>query len=352
MINDTTIHHRGFVISSAGFSLVELMVAMTIGLLLMLGLVSMVINTNRSYGELNKESLRLENGRYALHVLSNDIQHAGFYGDYYDIGSPPAALPDPCTTTIADLQSALPLSIQGYDAPANSPLDCLSNANHLPGTDILVIRRVSTITTAVNDLEDNAGRVYLQGRVDNIVLAVAEDEDDENEAIFSLTKKDGVTRADIREFYVAIYFISPCSESTCTSTADGGNPIPTLKRIELTKWGTSTQMRTSPLIEGIENFQIEYAIDRSGDGTPNESASGANDAYVANPANVTEWSNVVVLRLFLLARGIERSTGHQDAKTYNLGQAGTIGPLDDSYRRHVFNTVIRVANPSSRRETP
>lgn len=352
MTNYTTIHSGVSSKYHLGFSLVELIVAMTIGLLLMLGLVSMVINTNQSYGELNKESLRLENGRYALQILSDDIQHAGFYGEYYDIGSPPGVLPDACATAIASLQSALPLPIQGYDVPASSPLACLSSTNHLPGTDILIIRRVSTNTTDINNLKDNAGRVYLQGRVDNIVLNAAVDNTDQNKVTFNLTKKDAVTPADIHELYVAIYFISPCSSSTCSSSADGGNPIPTLKRIELTKWGTNTEMRTSSLIEGIENLQIEYGIDRSGDGAPNESTSGAGDAYITNPANITEWSNVAALRLFLIARSIDRSAGHQDAKTYNLGQAGTVGPLNDAYKRHVFSTVIRVTNPSSRRETP
>ena len=47
------------------------------------------------------------------------------------------------------LKDAIPLPIQGYDAPATvpSPLSgCLSDANHVPGTDILVIRRADTAT--------------------------------------------------------------------------------------------------------------------------------------------------------------------------------------------------------------
>lgn len=328
----------------AGFSLIELMVAMTIGLLLMIGLVSVVINTNQSYGELNKASLRLENGRYAMQVLGEDIRHAGFYGEYYNLGSPPGALPDPCDTTLASMQLALPLSIQGYDAPASSPLSCLASANHLSGTDILVVRRAATAVTPLADLKSS--RVYVQTRNDTLVI-----DDGNNASSFNLTKKDGVTLADIRQYHVDIYFISPCSVpagSACSASDDGGNPIPTLKRLELTANG----MTTEPLVEGIEDLQIEYGIDRSSDGAPNESSSGAGDAYVTNPANITEWSNVAALRLFLLARNLYQSTGHNDVKSYNLGQAGTKGPFNDAYKRHVFSTAVRVVNPSSRRETP
>ena len=354
MINGIMLHHSRLKGRSAGFSLIEIMVAMAIGLLLMAGLLSVVVNTNQSYGELNKASLRLENGRYAMQVLTDDIQHAGFYGEYFNIPSPPAALPDPCATAPANLQAALPLPIQGYEAPATSPLSCLPSANHLTGTDILVIRRVSTATTAVDALKE--GMVYLQGRTGDVVLNAAASGSEQNQAIFNLTKKDGTTRADIREFSTAIYFISPCSipasGSTCSASADGGNPIPTLKRIELTHSGTSTTMRTTPLVEGIENLQIEYGIDRSGDGAPNESGLGTGDAYVTNPATTTEWSNGVALRLFLLARSIQSSAGHQDAKAYDLGQAGTAGPFNDAYKRHLFSAAVRVINPSSRRETP
>ncbi len=353
---------RGPARRHSGFSLVELMVAVTIGLLLMAGLVSLVVNTNRSYGELTKASRQLENGRYAIQLLEADIQHAGFYGEFHQLASPPAALPSPCATALADLRTALPLPVQGYNGAATSPIPaCVSNANYQPGTDILVIRRAATVAAsalppAASTLASlKPGEVYLQTRGDTFVLNVAA-HPPASTTSFNLKRKDGITLADIRKYHVAIYFISPCSVpsgSDCDGSADGGNPIPTLKRLDLTtnSTGTALEMKTTPLVEGIENLQAEYGIDRDGDGAPNETNVGDNDAYVQNPGtNTTTWSNVVSIRLFLLARNIEPTPGYTDTKTYNLGLAGSSTP-GGAYKRHVFSAVVRLINPSSRRET-
>src|SRR2546430_11077705 len=55
----------------------------------------------------------------------------------------PGVLPDPCeTANMAALRNAAAFSVQGYDAPASSPITtCLPAANHLAGTDVLVVRR-------------------------------------------------------------------------------------------------------------------------------------------------------------------------------------------------------------------
>lgn len=350
---------RGPARHHGGFSLVELMVAITIGLLLMTGLVSLVVNTNRSYGELAKASRQLENGRYAVQLLVTDIQHAGFYGEFYQLASPPATLPSPCETALAELRTALPLPIQGYNGAVTSPIPaCVSDANYQSGTDILVIRRAATVAAsplppAASTLASlTSGEVYLQTRGDTFVLNVAANPPASTTS-FNLTEKDGTTLADIRKYHVSIYFISPCSipsGSNCDGSADGGNPIPTLKRLDLTTDGTNLVMTRTPLAEGIENLQIEYGIDRDGDGAPNETDVGDNDAYVQVPADSAAWSNVVSVRLFLLARNIESTPGYTDTKTYNLGLAGSSTP-GGAYKRHVFSAVVRLINPSSRRET-
>jgi type IV pilus assembly protein PilW len=337
-----------------GVSLIEVMVAITISLMLLAGLVTIMTNTSHSYGETNKASRQLENGRYTMQLLKESIQHTGFYGEHYLLADPPGALPDPCATAAGTLEGAMPLAIQGYDAPSAlpSPLsNCLSDANHVNGTDILVIRRASTTSTAMGSLDQ--GRVYLQSRADDFVLAAADDGTN-NSTTFNLLKADATTSADIRDYRVEIYFISPCnvpsSGNTCTSTADNGSPIPTLKRIILSRNVTATALITEPLVEGIEDLQIEYGIDRSGNGIPNESTSGANNEYITAPA-LADWENVMSVRLFVLVRNTTQSTAYTDAKTYTLGQAGPVGPFNDAFKRHLFSSTIRLVNPSGRRES-
>jgi type IV pilus assembly protein PilW len=102
-------------------------------------------------------------------------------------------------------------------------------------------------------------------------------------------------------------------------------------------------------VEGIENMQIDYGFDTTGDGAPDSYAKDAlpEADWATNPAH---WGNVMAVRLHLLARSNERSAGHKDTKTYNLGLDGTTAATNDNFKRRVFSQLVRVVNPSSRRD--
>jgi len=330
---------------TAGFSLVELMISITIGLLLIAGMATLISNNSAHRAELEKSSRQIENGRYAMQILSDDLRHAGYYGEYYEFGAVPATLPNPCSTTLADLPPALPLSVQGYDAPSSLPTalaTCIGDANHVDGTDVLVVRRTSTVVSGASLV---SGRVYLQTRSDSYVL----NDGSAASTVWNLKKKDGTTSADIRQLVVHVYFVSPCSVpasgTSCTGASDdGGKPIPTLKRLELTGSGGSRSMVITPLVEGIENLQIDYGTDSIGTGTPND--------FVKSPADTTVWGNVVVARVQLVARNVEATAGFSDDKTYEMGLDGTYTP-DSSvqqFKRHAYAQLVRLENPSARRE--
>ncbi|MCY1303743.1 Type IV Pilus-assembly protein W [compost metagenome] len=152
---------------------------------------------------------------------------------------------------------------------------------------------------------------------------------------------------DIRRFIQHIYFISSCSD--CSGNGDG---IPTLKRLELTVNSGSPALRTVPLVEGIENLQIDYGLDDNGNGSP--------ERFVLAPSNIAEWSNLVVVRFNLLVRNLENSAGYRDDKKYSLGGAVStggsvtateVGPFNDGFKRHVFGLTVRLANPAGRKES-
>jgi type IV pilus assembly protein PilW len=381
-----------------GFSLIELMIGLTVGLLLVAGLATIYANSSRSQAELQKSAAQIENGRYAMEKISADLHLAGFYGDFANLPpllssalTVPAILPDPCTTSTANLLAALPLPVQGYDAPSTTPIStCLASANFLGGTDILVVRRASTAVLASTAIPV-ANEIYLQANTDTADIQAGS----ASFAIGTTRKADGSTAtimkknpatgnydlaADIRKYEEHIYFVAPCSVpngggTACTGSADdNGNPIPTLKRLELTSDGTNTIMNLVPLVEGIQNLQIEYGIDD----TPNAAdlstglvGDGAPDTYITNPTNaalsvttpatVSNWQNVVAVKVFVLARNTIATGGYTDTKTYCLGSltsAGAcpstakVGPFNDGYKRHVYSAQVRLNNPGSRREIP
>lgn len=330
----------------AGLSLLEMMIAMTISLFLLVGLAGIFANSSRTQNELTKTARQIEDGRFAISLIADDLSLAGYYGYYY-WPTAPSALVDPCETTDLNVvRSGISLPVQGYDSAGSSPLSCLGSANFQAGTDVLVVRRADSKTTATGSLAAND--VYLQANSDTtnganpIVAAGAAGN-------FTLLLKDNATAAPIRKFHVRTYFISPCSVGdgtggACTATSDGGNPIPTLKRMELVvDSGGSRVLETVPLVEGVENMQVDYGVDTDSD--------GAQENWLTTPAAVADWGNVVSVRVTLLVRNVEKTPGYTDPKTYTLGAAGTVTP-GGNYKRHVYQTVVRLVNPSSRRETP
>lgn len=342
----------------AGLTLIEFMVSIAIGMLMIAALATLIASQSSTRGEIDKSGKMIENGRYATQTLANDIQMAGYWGELPSQPAPPASLPDPCSVATADLIDAMGMAVQGYDAPATLPANlavCVKNQK--PGTDVLVVRRVDPDMSAVQtagaiDLTKVVeGQVYLQTGMDSTgatltdVVAVGSSSAATNATTFLLKKKDKVSAANLRKMVVHIYYISKCSVEVGGScaNADGGAPIPTLKRVDLGVAGGAPVLTATTLAEGIENLQIDYGIDSDSDGAPNGSD-------IAAPTTA-QWPDVVTLKVYLLARSTDLTAEFWDSKTYAMGVAGAVSPAatELAYKRHLFVQSVRLVNPSSRR---
>lgn len=344
----------------AGISLVELMISITLGLLILGGVTTVFTNNSRTRQEIEKTSRQIENGRYAMQVLGDDMQTAGFLGEFDPTPldtSALTALPNACATDLPTLRTALPLHIQGYDNGSGAPT-CLADLKS--GTDIIVVRRASTcIAGATNCDAFVSGVPHFQASLcapatggtelsasptSNADYAAQHYALDTASANLVRHKTNCTTIADLRQYRTHIYFVA--------NNSVGSDGIPTLKRAELGA-GAFTVV---PLVEGVDNLQLEYGIDTDNNGTPN--------AYTANPGSygscsgtacVTHWRNVMAVKINLLARNTERTAGYADSKTYTLGlqadgTANTFGPYNDAYKRHAYAAAVRLGNPAGRRE--
>lgn len=337
-----------------GLSLIELMISITIGLIILSALTTLFVNQSRARTELDKSNRMIDNGRYALELLSDNLRVAGFYGNYMPSGAP-AATPDPCNlttiTTAATNLDVLRHHVQGYNAAtatppstgqiASLPARCTPNVAAVPaftytagsattlkpGSDMLVLRRASTSPVAATAAVANTAYLQVSNcSTDTVSYQIA------TAGFTTFHNKDCATAASLRPFLVQVYFVSPDNNA--------GDGIPTLKRIEFDPAGA---WRATPLVEGIEYLQIDYGLDADAD--------GAADSYIAAPT-AADWPNIVSIKINIIARNTEPTTGYTDTKTYVLGSAGTFGPFNDAYKRHAYTQVVRLVNPSSRREVP
>jgi type IV pilus assembly protein PilW len=393
-----------------GFSLVELMIALTIGLIISLALATMFSQVSVTNKEQFKAALQIENGRYAMDLLNNDLRLAGYYGDYAQLPPGSGTLPDPCDvptqgTAVANTGS-LAYFVQGYPASsltsqASVPTTCQTwiDSNTLkPGSDILVVRRLDTVplvnpsaSPAVTSATAEEGAAYVQttdsvlsiqygsgGTIDRYTNATGTADVISGTGAAAgpsaLTRRDfnpsgGCTpnsaavvcplaAAYIRKLHVDIYFVSNCRKGTgtngkCRTTDD---TIPTLKRLELTVDGSvSPKVPTFaivPLAEGIEFFKVYYGLDKNGDGQVD-----IDQNRLPQPALVADWQNVVQAELRLIAVNSESSSNFADTNRYDLGHDGsgnalTYTPSGDSakFRRHAFDQQVYIVNVGGRRE--
>lgn len=349
-----------------GLTLVEFMISITIGLLMVAAIAALIASQSGNRAEVDRAGRMIENGRYAIRALADDIQLAGYWGELSGVPTTAtlAALPDPCSLALADIEAASQLHIQGYDAPASGSVpSCVTEQQ--PGTDILVVRHAdpdtSSLETApappappVPDLSKlTEGQAYIQtglnvaGTAFDSVMGFGAADTTTNATQFSLKKKDKTTTATVRKVVVRIYYIAKCSVQASGSCAagDGGNPIPTLKMVELAAdAGAAGWSDPVTIAEGIETMQIDYGLDTDADGAPD----GADvDGSLLTKVNM---GDVMTLRLHLVARSLEKSPGYTDDKTYDMGTSPAFGPTGDGYKRHAFVQSVRLVNPSGRRQ--
>lgn len=354
-----TIHSHSRKLTT-GFTLVELMIAITIGLILLAGVATIFVQNNRSFNEIDRANQQVENGRYALQIMADDLSNAGYLAEFNLnlITATPTTKPDVCSSDLTNLIEALPFSIQGYDdeSAESKPTTCLSDIRE--GTDIIVVRRASNC--AIGDTGCDAvvaGAPYFQASTCGSSTELSSSDVtnfyklDTNTANLTLHKKDcnppttTGTVAPYHRYLTNIYFIANNDKE--------GDEIPTLKRAELGAGGFTIV----PMVDGVENLQIEYGIDTDSSGTPTSYTADPdqfNDCKnTPTPPCTTYWRNTVAVKLYLLVRSTTTSPGYSTDKTYNLGlkfdgSTNTVGPFSDAYKRHVYQSVVRLNNVAGR----
>ncbi len=318
-------------------SLVELLVAIAIGLTLVTGLATLFANSSQSGTDLERSIRQMENGRYAIDLLAEDISVAGFYGELSAAGMSFSA-PAPCATALADLGwdnpgAAVPIYVSGLSPTQAAALACLTG--YKAGTPALILRRLDTVAVAPSAVASGA---YVQtsrcvtdpNATRFIASSTASD--------FTLRELDCTGLTNVRRYISRIYYVASCNEC-------GLDTVPTLKRAEIGAAGVTV----SPLAEGIDDVAFEFGFDTNDDGTPDTYRTGLSGT--AGAAD-NDWGNTMAVRVYLLSRATDSTPGFADARTYAMGLAGTRGPFSDSYKRRAYTVTVRMNNPSGSRETP
>jgi type IV pilus assembly protein PilW len=303
-----------------GLTLIELMIAMAIGLVIIAAASAMFLSSSATRRQIEQSADVIESGRYGVDLLARELSQAGFYGT---LATASGNVLDPCSTDPAAWAGSLAMPAMGFNNLQADP-PCLARK---AGTDAIFIQRASTCTVldAGSACAEDLANAYLQvsecGLEYNttpFVLAQGHD------AAFTLQTKacDGTT-ATKRKLIRRIFFIS---------AAD------VLSYVDITLGGATAPV---PMVENIEQMQIEYALDTDEDGTP--------DDFTPLPA---DWSQVIGVRVWLLARSADKSSNASGERSFRMSDTTLDVPAAAAnFKRRVYSTYIPFMTPKSRRES-
>ena len=371
-------------VAQCGMSMMELMVGLAIGMVLTLGMFTMIVSTSQSFRVNDDFSRMQENAAGAFRYLSDSLRQAGFYGNAMDtskiafVGGSAVATTTDCGLAPA-LDFATPIRAYMNYTPltVNADFPCIQQVNFNQGppianpNPILVTRGASgfricwTFVAAVANISPACPNTRLLATQLNYATTIYLQSDPYQGMVFyggdyaalrataSGRKYANGNDMEIFEYRAHVYYIRPCSRPAggavnCTGAADdNGHPIPTLVRQEL----IGSAMTEVPLIEGIDMIDYRFGVDSS------NPADGVADFYTANIVTATQWAQVVSVKVTILVRSPNINIEYDDSgKQYDLlGDNATVvyrctaSPAPAcNYKRKIFSQTIQVRNIAQR----
>lgn len=318
-----------------GMSLAELMIAMTLGLMLTMGLATLFTQTRQSFAQDEQVAIMQSGLRFAMEELVRDATMAGFWGGLLEpvgitiAGSLAIDAASDCGTDWAQtLRPPLGGVNNATAAAANAAFPCIAAAEFRPTTDVVSFKRV--LGNAIPNLVSECDHVFGNGQtLQNNTIYLAEN--GVAGVLFKHPEPSGIGGCvENRQLAPVVYYIR-------NFTATAGDGVPSLCR-KVLLMGLTPSMTNECLVDGIEQLQIEYGIDTNGDGVANR--------YVSAPA-ADQFALVTSLRIHLLSRALRPDPNYTNPKTYVLGDL-SITPNDNFYRRAATTTVV-VRNPTNLR---
>ncbi len=290
--------------------MVELMVAMALGMFLLLALVQILISGKQSFGSASNMSRLQENGRIATELMVTDLKRAGYMGGNSDIpniyGSALPVAPDgKCAAADNTWVRKLTRRIEGLDDTIKE-YNCIDGATYLRGDVVTVRYTAPFVATGALD----ANRLYLRSSLFEGRLFVGSDE---GLAINKVADEP----QNVRELQAYSYFVGD-SGRTCN-----GARVPSLFRVRVNEF---SQPFTDELLPGVENLQAQY-----GDG---------ERYYDAD--KVPDWNAILTVRIWLLVRAECAESGFKDTTTYIMGDKSY--KPDDGFRRQLYSSVVMIRN--------
>lgn len=329
----------------SGLSLVELMIAITLSLLLMAGVMQMFITSKQTYNTNNALARVQESGRFAIDFLTYDIRNAGYKGEC--TGAPNILLNETNAAYSTDLFD-LTAAIKGWNNPASGTPSWVSSPAS-SGGDVIIIKHAANASgsTASGNTPLNANTINLNGSssIKQGAIIIASDplgcdifqnrsNDNANNITRGATGTPGNKNPGSYNFSHAYNNTMEILtlQSATYYIGNGANGRPALRRIS---YNTGAAVNEE-LVDGIQDMQITYGI-----ADANKQVTTYETANQGGTWSSAKWETVASVRIDLLAVSAETNVVEANQVIAFNGADVTI---PDRRLARTFSTTIAIRN--------
>lgn len=337
-----------------GFTIIELLIALTIGLFILAGVAQITINSKRSYIDNREISSIHDNVRYALDILAKDFRAAGYRA---------CANASPTVANIINssqknnISGAFDLKavsgIDGDNSPSEaiSSLPIYSHSQGLPSSaatpDAVTLRAVANSNELSVRQHNPASAVLSTWQANSFVNGTAfilADASCQNLTIFmgdQNTTTSNEIKISSKNCTKNLSATAPfnCENSLSTNSQAPISPgssvfpyvantyfiglstifanAPALKRRYINVNNGNLEYKTEEIAVGVENMQLTFGVDANRDGKVDSTFKTAN--------NITKWDQVIAMNIALTLR--------------SFNPVGNTGQTDGYLRKNIETTI-------------
>ena len=345
-----------------GFGLIELMIALALGAVIILGVTTLFTDSSRALNDINRAGRYVENSLYAMDLIAKDVALVGYWGEASALMPPdnpnfgalraaeigdlnatgyPNSPPPLCVGTGAtgfdpriELGWAMAyplLAGQGVEADVAAGVDpCnASGSTAWSKVDYVAVRRASTCalgdncravgnffhlqTNGCNDPNDNlkGGEVKLHKVSGDTV-----------DGTLNYRQYGCGEAAPVYRFVSRVYFVNYADE---------------LVRLSLDEIDGAPLYQQEVLVEGVEVLRFRWHVDDTGDGEYDR---------VVTVLSHEDAANVVGVRIWLLVRDTAPRTEYADPNTpYQIaGETWAVPDGREAYPRVLQTRMVMLPN--------
>jgi type IV pilus assembly protein PilW len=362
--------------AAAGFSIIELMVSVVVGLIILAGVVQVVIGAKDRRLEQEEVAFIQDNARFAVETLSADIRMAGHL---VCAGMDSAQVANSINGSFNGFVGLG--AVEGYDGSATvSGFPSPINARAKLGTDAFIVRRGDTDSElTVKSHNAASATIDLYGMhkfVPGTPLMIV----DANCRYVGLFQVSGPAAASLPAGKIVHNTGSGTNNCTkiirgkfvcapsCTAVSCGGfgtttgayssgskvmgfsarayfiaesvlyPGMPALMRQTLSG-GAPSNTKSEELAQGVEDMEILYGVDTDADGEVNQYRTALQmDVDGSGAITSSDWDKVMSVRLSLVFRS--QNPVHRSNQTQTLNGV----TYNDRYMRQTVNSTVQIRN--------